>query len=182
MPTGAAVRARYADTARDILDFTLAEMRDPQGGFYAALSADSPVPGRGQGHMEEGAYYTWSWRQLQEAINDAVLRDWVAARYGLSERGNAVSDPFDEMHGKNVLYRALDTRELARKFNVDLITASQRNAEGDRLLRAARDKRPAVPVDDKVVAVWNGYMMTTLAMAGRLLDEPRYTRGSRTNG
>ena len=100
--------ARYADTARDVLDFTLAEMRDPQGGFYAALSADSPVPGEGQGHMEEGAYYTWSWRQLQEALDDATLRDWVAARYGLSERGNAVSDPLDEMDGKNVLYRALD--------------------------------------------------------------------------
>lgn len=29
-------------------------------------------------------------------------------------------------------------------------------------------------MDDKVVAVWNGYMMTTLAMAARLLDEARY--------
>jgi hypothetical protein len=128
--------------------------------------------------MEEGAYYTWSWRQLQEAIDDATLRDWVAARYGLSERGNAVSDPFEEMNGKNVLYRALDTRELARKFNVDLNTARRRNAEGDRLLLAARNRRPAVPVDDKVVAVWNGYMITTLAMAGQLLDEPRYIKAA----
>jgi uncharacterized protein YyaL (SSP411 family) len=67
---------------------------------------------------------------------------------------------------------------LARKFDVDPITASRRNAEGQRLLRAARSKRPAVPVDDKVVAVWNGYMMTTLAMAGQLLDEPRYTEAA----
>jgi len=170
--------AQYAEIARDVLDFTLTGMRDAQGGFYAALSADSPVPGEGQEHMEEGAYYTWSWRQLQEAIDDATLRDWVAARYGLSERGNAVSDPFEEMNGKNVLYRALDTRELARKFNVDLNTARRRNAEADRLLLAARNRRPAVPVDDKVVAVWNGYMITTLAMAGQLLDEPRYIKAA----
>ena len=78
------------------------------------------------------------------------------------------------MSSKNVLYRAMDTRELAQKFNVDLMTATRRNAEAERLLRVARDRRPAVPVDDKVVAVWNGYMMTTLALAGRLLDEPRY--------
>ena len=167
-------RVQYADSARATLDFTLAEMRNPQGGFYAALSADSPVPGAAQDHMEEGAFYTWSWRQLDEAINDVALRDWVAARYGLSQRGNAVSDPLNEMSSKNVLYRALDTHELAEKFNVDLMTASRRNAEGDRLLRAARNKRPAVPVDDKVIAVWNGYMMATLAMAGRLLDEPHY--------
>ena len=164
----------YADTARATLDFTLREMRDPQGGFHAALSADSPVPGDAQSHMEEGAYYTWNWRQLHEAINNVTLRDWVAARYGLSELGNAVSDPLNEMSSKNVLYRAMDTRELAQKFNVDLMTATRRNAEAERLLRVARDRRPAVPVDDKVVAVWNGYMMTTLALAGRLLDEPRY--------
>ena len=164
----------YADTARATLDFTLREMRDPQGGFHAALSADSPVPGDAQSHMEEGAYYTWNWRQLHEAINNATLRGWVAARYGLSELGNAVSDPLNEMSSKNVLYRAMDTRELAQKFNVDLMTATRRNAEAERLLRVARDRRPAVPVDDKVVAVWNGYMMTTLALAGRLLDEPRY--------
>jgi uncharacterized protein YyaL (SSP411 family) len=164
----------YADTARATLDFTLREMRDPQGGFHAALSADSPVPGATHEHMEEGAFYTWNWRQLVEAISDASLRDWVVARYGLSELGNAVSDPLNEMSSKNVLYRAMDTRELAQTFNVDLMTAARRNLEGERLLRAARDRRPAVPVDDKVVAVWNGYMMTTLALAGRVLDEPRY--------
>jgi hypothetical protein len=78
------------------------------------------------------------------------------------------------MNGKNVLYRALDTPALARQFNVDLPTARRRTAEADRLLLAARSRRPAVPVDDKLIAVWNGYMITTLAMAGRLLDEPRY--------
>jgi uncharacterized protein YyaL (SSP411 family) len=164
----------YDECARATLDFTLTEMRDPQGGFYAALGADSPVPGAANEHMEEGAFYTWNWWQLNEAINDAALRDWVVARYGLSKHGNAVSDPLNEMSSKNVLYQALDTHELAKRFKVDLITARQRNAEGDRLLRAARNKRPAVPVDDKVVAVWNGYMMTTLALAGRLLDEPLY--------
>jgi len=174
-------RAQYANVARAILDFTLTAMRNQQGGFYAALSADSPVPGDVKAHMEEGAYYTWSWRQLDQAIPDKTLRTWASARYGLRERGNAVSDPLDEMGGKNVLYRALDTRELADRFSVDLITANRRNAEVDRLLLQAREQRPAVPVDDKVVAVWNGYMMTTLALAGRLLDEPRYMEAAIAN-
>ena len=169
---------QYADTAREVLDFTLAEMHAAEGGFYSALSADSPVPGNESGHMEEGAYYTWSWRQLTEAMDDDVLRDWAAARYGVEEQGNAVSDPLDEMGGKNVLYRALDNKALARQFKVDLMTVGERNAAVDKRLRAARRTRPAVPVDDKVVAVWNGYMMTTLALAGRLLDEPRYIKAA----
>jgi uncharacterized protein YyaL (SSP411 family) len=169
---------RYAVITREVLDFTLAEMRDAGGGFYSALSADSPVPGNSSGHMEEGAYYTWSWRQLTEALDDDPLRDWAAARYGVSEQGNAIDDPLGEMGGKNVLYAALDLKEQAKEFKVDLITVNQRNAGIDELLLKARSQRPAVPVDDKVVTVWNGYMITTLALAGRLLDEPRYIKAA----
>ena len=169
---------KYADTARQVIDFTLQAMQAAGGGFYSALGADSPVSGKGAGYLAEGAYYTWSWRQFTAAIDDGGLRDWAAARYGVEKTGNAVSDPLDEMSGRNVLYRALDNRALAGAFNVDIETVRQRNAVVDEQLRAARRQRPAVPVDDKVVAVWNGYMMTTLALAGRLLDEPRYIRAA----
>ncbi len=169
---------RYAALVRKTLDFSLAEMRGAGGGFYSALGADSPVPGNASAHMEEGAYYTWSWRQLTEALGDGPLRDWAVARYGASERGNAVTDPLGEMQDKNVLYAALDAKELAHKFKLDLISASQRNARVDELLLKARARRPAVPVDDKVVTVWNGYMITTLALAGRALDEPRYIKAA----
>ncbi|MGB5438625.1 MAG: thioredoxin domain-containing protein [Gammaproteobacteria bacterium] len=165
---------RYAAITRETLDFSLVNMRGADGGFYSALGADSPLPDEPSGHMEEGAYYTWSWQQLTGALGDGPLRDWAVARYGLSELGNAVTDPLGEMQGKNVLYAALDTKELANKFKLDLISVRQRNARVDELLRKARTQRPAVPVDDKVVTVWNGYMVTTLALAGRALDEPRY--------
>ena len=169
---------KYANVARQVLDFTLQEMHAAEGGFYSALSADSPVPGTDGGHMEEGVYYTWSWRQLTEALGDDSLRDWAAARYGITERGNALSDPLGEMAGRNVLYRALDNKTLAAQFKTDLLTINRRNAEVEQQLLAARNRRPAIPVDDKVVAVWNGYMITTLALAGRLLDEPRYIKAA----
>ena len=169
---------RYARVAREVLDFTLAQMRATDGGFYSALSADSPVPGNPSGHMEEGAYYFWTWRQLSAALEDDHLRDWAAARYGVNENGNAVQGPRGEIGGENVLYAALDVKEQAREFKVDLITVNQRNARTDDLLLKARSQRPAVPVDDKVVTVWNGYMITTLALAGRLLDEPRYIKAA----
>jgi uncharacterized protein YyaL (SSP411 family) len=161
---------RYASTARAILDFTLAEMRNPQGGFYSALSADSPVPGKAGDHMQEGAYYTWSWAQLTAALPDTELRDWAVAHYGITRTGETQG----EVAGSNVLYRALDTAALAARFKVEPEVARQRLAQVDDLLLAARHARPAVPVDDKVVTAWNGYMITTLALAGRMLDEPRY--------
>jgi uncharacterized protein YyaL (SSP411 family) len=171
-------RPLFADTARGILDFSLRELRHPQGGFYSALSADSPVAGAVDAHMQEGAYYTWSWDQLTAALGKGALRDWAAARYGLLRGGNALHDPLEEMNGRNVLIELLDAEQLAERFAVDLQTVKQRNAEVDTLLRTARQARPPVPVDDKVVTAWNGYMITTLALAGRLLDEPRYLQAA----
>jgi uncharacterized protein YyaL (SSP411 family) len=161
---------RYADTARAILDFVLTEMRDPQGGFYSALSADSPVPGGARTHMQEGAYYTWSWAQLTAALPDADLRDFAVSRYGITRAGETQG----EVAGSNVLYRAEDTAALAARFGLAPGVAQQRQAQVDERLLAARDERPPVPVDDKVVTAWNGYMITTLALAGRMLDEPHY--------
>ncbi len=167
-------REDFAGTVRGILDFSLRELRHPQGGFFSALSADSPVTRQPDAHMEEGAYYTWDWSQLTAALGEGELLDWVIARYGLAKQGNALHDVTGEMDGRNVLVLVLDDKQLARKFGVGLDVVTQRNEKADDILRAARDKRPPVPVDDKVVTAWNGYMITTLALAGRLLDEPRY--------
>ncbi|MGD2112653.1 MAG: DUF255 domain-containing protein, partial [Gammaproteobacteria bacterium] len=108
--------AGYAAVARAALDFTLAGLRAPGGGFYSALSADSPAGDGSTGHMQEGAYYTWTWSQLERAIGDPELRRWAIARYGLGEDGNAVADPTGEMAQKNVLYLAEDTAALAQRF------------------------------------------------------------------
>lgn len=169
---------KYADTARAVLDFTLTRMQDDQGGFYSALSADSAVDTKPGGHMEEGAYYTWTWQQLTDALGDDVMRDWAAAWYGLNQQGNALADPLGEMAGRNVLYRARDIGEMSRHLKVDPDTARQRIATIRERLLKARRRRPAVPVDDKIVTVWNGYMITTLASAARLLDDPRYLQAA----
>jgi hypothetical protein len=161
---------RYAGLARKTLDFALREMRGDGGGFYSALSADSPVSGADGEQMEEGAYYTWNWAEFTAALGDGVLRAWAAARYGVREHGESGG----ELEGRNVLQAALDTPVLAEKFGVDNALADRYNTEVAARLLEARGRRPAVPVDDKVVTVWNGYMITTLALAGRLFDEPRY--------
>ncbi len=166
---------KYAEVARKTLDSTLAHLRAPGGGFWSALSADSPAESDPAGRPQEGAYYTWNWRQLTGALGEGELRQWAAARYGLTESGNAQDDPLGELAGRNVPYLAMDTEALARQFGVDIETAKQRTAEVERRLLNARQLRPAVPVDDKIVTVWNGYLIDTLALSGRLLDEPRYT-------
>lgn len=167
----------YEQCVRATLDFTLSGLRDAQGGFHSALSADSRADAGGE--LQEGAGYTWTVAQLERAIPDPALRAWTQARYGIQPTGNAISDPRDEMQGRNVVWLALDEPAQAERFAVDAAIVHQRNRESDQQLRRARAARPAVPVDDKVVSAWNGYLVTALAQAGRELGEPRYLDAAR---
>jgi uncharacterized protein len=62
----------------ETLDWALREMRSPEGGFYAALDADS--------EGVEGRFYVWSVDELRSALGD--LAEPAIAFFGASEQGN----------------------------------------------------------------------------------------------
>ncbi len=66
---------RWRVTAERTLDWMLAEMRGPEGGFYSALDADS--------EGEEGRFYVWDAAEFRELAGDEVT-DY----YGITESGN----------------------------------------------------------------------------------------------
>src|SRR5207247_4518313 len=43
-------------------------------------------------------------------------------------------------------------------------------------LFAIRSKRPRPHLDDKIIAAWNGLMISAYARAAQILDEPRYLK------
>jgi hypothetical protein len=153
-------------------------MRDARGGFHSALGADSAVSVKQPQRIEEGAYYVWEWKSLQQAVPELALRQWAIARYGLKQDGNVVDGGPVELAGKNILYVARSEAELAELFGANLATVRERLVAVNRLLLAARRMRPAPLHDDKIVTAWNGYMVTALAEAGQLLDAPRYRRAA----
>lgn len=168
---------RYRDCVTGTLDFTLHGLHAAGGAFHAALAADSPADAGG--HAEEGAGYTWTWPQLAAALPEDALRAWAVARYGLEEHGNATADPAGGMSGRNVLWLALDDAALADRFGVAPAVVRERNALVEARLQRARHARPPVPVDDKIVTAWNGYLITALAQAGAALEVPRYLDAAR---
>jgi len=164
----------YADTARNILDFTLREMRQPRGGFASAEDADSRI-GRGNPQTRQGAFYVWTAQEIDTILSkdDAQVFDYA---YGVKSGGNvpAQQDLRRQLKGKNVLYEAHSTDKTAKEFNLNVGQTAEKLTAGRSSLLEARSRRPKPPLDDKIVTAWNGMIISALARASQALNEPRY--------
>src|SRR5207249_3142293 len=100
-------------------------------------------------------------------------------RYGVADGGNVASDPHGEFTGRNILFQSMTVEETAQQFgkSVDEIQAGL--ASTAELLLQARAKRVRPHLDDKILTSWNGLMISAFALAGAVLEEPRYVEAAR---
>ncbi len=137
--TGSALARRVAE---ETCDWLIAEMRTREGGFAAALDADSD--GR------EGAFYVWTPAELSAVLGPAD-GEYAGQVFGVTAAGT-----FE--HGSSVLQLRADPADPDRFAGVRAA------------LLAARERRTRPGRDDKVVAAWNGLAVAALAEAGLLFD------------
>jgi hypothetical protein len=184
---------QYESVARDILDYVARDMTSNEGGFFSAEDADSPVAvaavsdRRSQlvqptdvggqraplQETKEGAFYIWTKKEIDTALgNAAEIFDF---HYGVQSHGNAPegSDPQDEFRGKNILIERHTIAETARHFNKSEDEVRKSLAQSREKLFAVRAKRPRPHLDDKIIAAWNGLMISAYARAAQVLDDPR---------
>jgi uncharacterized protein YyaL (SSP411 family) len=145
---------RFAQTARETLDYVLRDLTSPEGAFYSAQDADS--------EGIEGKYYVWTTSELSRLLT-AEDAEFAIAAWGLSEKGNFQEEATGEFSGANVLH-------LARAKATDPARLERLRA---RLLEARAQRVPPA-TDDKVLTDWNGLALAAFALAGRTLNEPRY--------
>jgi uncharacterized protein YyaL (SSP411 family) len=169
---------QYASVARDILDYVSRDMTSKGGGFFSAEDADSPagadVGDLGHAKTAEGAFYIWTEKQIDDALgSDAELFKF---HYGIQTHGNAPegSDPQGEFRGKNILIRRHTIGETAQRVKKTEAEVAQLLARSRDRLLPIRSKRPRPHLDDKIIAAWNGLMISAYARATQILDEPRY--------
>jgi len=142
--------SRYAQVARETLDYLLRDLRDPAGGFHSSEDADS--------EGEEGKFYVFTPAEVREALGEADGARFCAA-YGITEGGN-----FE--HGRSVVHRFSCPREAALPGEEDQMLRER--------LRHWRDRRVRPAKDDKVLAAWNGLALSALARGFQVLGDPRY--------
>lgn len=149
----------YAKIVRQSCDYLLREMVDDAGGFHSSTDADS--------EGEEGKFFVWTPTTLAEVLGDDDAK-FAAVLYGVTEAGN-----FE--HGNSVLTDAKPAVIAAAELGVPVDEAEALEENVRARLYEARLKRIAPGTDDKVLTAWNGLAIDALAMAGRRLNEPRYT-------
>lgn len=156
----------FAATARDILDYVIADLQSPEGGFYSSRDADS------EGF--EGKFYIWTLSEVQQILgeDDAKL---FAAYYDVSEKGNWFERFGHAPAGpKNILRIRTPKEEFAREHGLSVSDVEKRLAGWREKMLAVRSKRVPPGLDDKVLTAWNGLMIASLAKGARVLDEPKY--------
>ena len=169
---------QYEAVARDILDYVARDMTSKEGGFFSAEDADSPVVAGigdlGHGKTAEGAFYIWTKKEIDDALGDsAEIFDF---HYGVQAHGNAPegSDPHDEFRGKNILIERHTIAETAERFKKSEGEIAKLLAQSREKLFTIRAKRPRPHLDDKILAAWNGLMISAYARAAQVLDDSRY--------
>lgn len=147
LPSSHPRHALYADAARRLCGWLLREMRLPHDGFASSLDADS--------EGEEGLFYLWTRSELDTLLGDSAAT--FAAAFDVTPGGN------------------FENRSILNRLHGDLpgaVLAMERHAEGLERLLDARSSRVRPGLDDKVLADWNGLVITGLVRAGTVFDRP----------
>ncbi|MBM5811286.1 MAG: thioredoxin domain-containing protein [Gammaproteobacteria bacterium] len=145
----------FREIALGTAGWALAEMQLPEGGFCAALDADS------EGH--EGRFYVWD-RAEVEALLPADEFAVLARRYGLDREAN--------FEGRWHLHCCVSLADVAQERGLAPDAAAALLQSGRARLLAGRSRRVRPGRDDKVLTAWNALLIRGLAISGRLLGEP----------
>jgi uncharacterized protein YyaL (SSP411 family) len=155
-------KQNYAVTAREVFDYVLRDMTDPEGGFYSAEDADS--------EGKEGVFYVWEQKEI-DAILDKDEAEIFSAYYGVTEKGN-----FEEE--KTILNITSSTAQLEEKFNKDHTEITNILSKAHSKIFSERAKRIRPHRDDKIITAWNGLMISSMAYGGAVLREEKYIRAA----
>ncbi|MDH3532480.1 MAG: thioredoxin domain-containing protein [Gammaproteobacteria bacterium] len=143
----------FADTAMETADWLLADMRSPDGGFYASRDADS--------EGEEGRFYVWTPAAVARLVpeDDYAL---VARRFGLDQPAN--------FEGSWHLTVRQSINDIASEANAAAADVESAIAAAKSTLLGERDQRIAPQRDEKQLTAWNALAISGMSIAGRAFE------------
>ena len=139
--------SRYKEVIEETIQFVQRELMHTEGGFYAALDADS--------EGEEGKFYVWDYEEVIDLLqNDAAI---FCDFFDIKPTGN-----WEE---KNILWRKKKEKTFCAEKNISLEELQRIIQKGKKILLEKRNERIRPQTDDKILLGWNSLMNTALSKA-----------------
>ena len=146
----------YRTAIRSTCAFIFSEMKNSEGGYYAALDADS--------EGVEGKFYVWDKTETDAILGaDAALFN---AYYDVTAQGN-----WEE---KNILRVLRPLKEVAAELNITESDAETIISNAKKKVLKERNKRVRPGTDDKILLGWNALLVTAFCKAYAALQEEEY--------
>lgn len=152
----------YLGAIEGIHSFIRRELTGPKGEFYSSLDADSLNE---KGIQEEGAFYTWTEKELEELLGKDL--EIFRTVFNINAKGYWEN-------GRYVLFRSSDFDSLAALKGMDSTEFGRLIKSMTGKLLAARSKRPHPGLDDKCLTSWNAMTITGLVNAFLATGENKY--------
>jgi uncharacterized protein YyaL (SSP411 family) len=141
----------YKDILCGTIDYLLREMKSGEGGFFSTQDADSDGA--------EGKYYIWDKEEFDQAAGEKDAAS-IGAYYNITDKGN--------FENKNILYIKDNSKLPDEKSLSDARAALARQ----------RAKRTRPGTDEKIIASWNGMLLSSLSEAGAALGRTDYIQAA----
>ena len=152
----------YKTVVEESARYLLREMHQPEGGFYSTQDADS--------EGEEGKFFVWTLAEI-DALLGAEDGEVFARMYDVTEEGN-----FEE---KNILHPILTVDQANKFFRKEKSEIEALIARTKEKLFTAREKRIKPFRDEKIIAAWNGLLLSGLAEAIKITGASSCLEASR---
>jgi len=152
----------YKTVVEESAGYLLREMHQPEGGFYSTQDADS--------EGEEGKFFVWTLAEI-DALLGAEDGEVFARMYDVTEEGN-----FEE---KNILHPILTVDQASKFFRKEKSEIEALIARTKEKLFTAREKRIKPFRDEKIIAAWNGLLLSGLAEAIKITGASSCLEASR---
>ncbi len=132
----------YKRIVLETIAFLNREMKNPDGGYYAAIDADS--------EGEEGTYYIWNENELRSVLGDEY--NLFASYYSINKASAWGKDTY-------VLHKKETDVDFSKKHGITQTELQTYTKEWQSRLLKQREQRIHPRIDDKIITSWNALLI-----------------------
>ena len=158
-------KEEYKIMAEEIFEYVLRDMTSADGGFFSAEDADS--------EGEEGKFYVWTENEIDNILNEKAKTFKLV--FDISSNGNFSEEATRTPTGTNIPNLKKTIKEFADELNIPPKVLLEDINNSRKILFIEREKRIHPLKDDKILTDWNGLMIASLAKAGRVFNNLKFT-------